>query len=324
MSTTSADRSVLSAGAPDRGPLAGTARGPAGGRARVHRDLAGVPHRAGRRPDHPALQRGRSGPRGSSIIAAFCAIYVILVPSWPSSPRYAHAGLAVLAALAAARLHPVRRHGRGQPVDLRVVRRRAAGRQPPLGGAGGRWRSAPATWSSATPATSHMTDFLSNLLPVMFLGLAMIGLRRQMQLTQRAAPGARGGGAAGGERGAAAAGPRHARPDRPVAVDDHAQVRARRPAAVAAAGQAPSGTGSRDEIEQVAAVSRQTLHDIREAISGYRRPTLAVEIDHRPRGPGERGHRRRTTTRSSRWRPARSTRTRRRRWPGACARRSPT
>jgi two-component system sensor histidine kinase DesK len=33
-----------------------------------------------------------------------------------------------------------------------------------------------------------------------------------------------------------------------------------------------------DEIQQVAAVSRQTLHDIREAISGYRRPTLAVEI----------------------------------------------
>ena len=33
-----------------------------------------------------------------------------------------------------------------------------------------------------------------------------------------------------------------------------------------------------DEIQQVAAVSRQTLHDIREALSGYRRPTLAVEI----------------------------------------------
>jgi two-component system sensor histidine kinase DesK len=31
-------------------------------------------------------------------------------------------------------------------------------------------------------------------------------------------------------------------------------------------------------MEQVAAVSRQTLKDIREAISGYRRPTLAVEI----------------------------------------------
>jgi two-component system, NarL family, sensor histidine kinase DesK len=35
---------------------------------------------------------------------------------------------------------------------------------------------------------------------------------------------------------------------------------------------------ARDELEQVAAVSRQTLRDIREAISGYRRPTLAVEI----------------------------------------------
>jgi two-component system sensor histidine kinase DesK len=32
------------------------------------------------------------------------------------------------------------------------------------------------------------------------------------------------------------------------------------------------------EVAEVAAVSRQTLHDIREAISGYRRPTLAVEI----------------------------------------------
>jgi two-component system sensor histidine kinase DesK len=35
---------------------------------------------------------------------------------------------------------------------------------------------------------------------------------------------------------------------------------------------------ARDEVEQMAAVSRQTLKDIREAISGYRRPTLAVEI----------------------------------------------
>jgi two-component system, NarL family, sensor histidine kinase DesK len=33
-----------------------------------------------------------------------------------------------------------------------------------------------------------------------------------------------------------------------------------------------------EEIQQVADVSRQALHDIREAISGYRRPTLAVEV----------------------------------------------
>ena len=34
----------------------------------------------------------------------------------------------------------------------------------------------------------------------------------------------------------------------------------------------------RNEITDIGRVSRQTLHDIREAVSGYRRPTLAVEI----------------------------------------------
>jgi two-component system, NarL family, sensor histidine kinase DesK len=32
------------------------------------------------------------------------------------------------------------------------------------------------------------------------------------------------------------------------------------------------------EVTEISQVSRQTLHDIREAVSGYRRPTLAVEI----------------------------------------------
>jgi two-component system sensor histidine kinase DesK len=34
---------------------------------------------------------------------------------------------------------------------------------------------------------------------------------------------------------------------------------------------------AREQIDEVAAVSRQTLKDIREAVSGYRRPTIAVE-----------------------------------------------
>jgi two-component system sensor histidine kinase DesK len=32
------------------------------------------------------------------------------------------------------------------------------------------------------------------------------------------------------------------------------------------------------ELDDIGRVSRQTLHDIREAVSGYRRPTLAVEV----------------------------------------------
>ena len=51
----------------------------------------------------------------------------------------------------------------------------------------------------------------------------------------RAGPGARDGRQAGRERGTTAAGPGHARPDRPVAVDDHAEVRAGRQAAGQAA-----------------------------------------------------------------------------------------
>jgi two-component system sensor histidine kinase DesK len=32
------------------------------------------------------------------------------------------------------------------------------------------------------------------------------------------------------------------------------------------------------ELDDIGRVSRQTLHDIREAVSGYRRPTLAIEV----------------------------------------------
>src|SRR5579862_382245 len=102
MSTTSADRSLLSAGAPERGPLGGY-------RTRGAR-IAGIlftgiwlAYLIGPVVDlitqhYSPVQRAA----GLSIIGAFCIIYVILVPSWPYGPRYAHAGLAVLAALAAA------------------------------------------------------------------------------------------------------------------------------------------------------------------------------------------------------------------------------
>ena len=123
-----------------------------------------------------------------------------------------------------------------------------------------------------------MGDFLINLLPTVLLGLAMIGLRSHFELTRELSRGARDGGQARRQRGAAAAGQGHARPDRAVAVDDHAQVRARPPAARRGCRTAPTGTASATRSSRSAAVSRQTLHDIREAISGYRRPTLAVEI----------------------------------------------
>jgi two-component system sensor histidine kinase DesK len=42
--------------------------------------------------------------------------------------------------------------------------------------------------------------------------------------------------------------------------------------------ESPDRDKARDQMNEVASVSRQTLRDIREAVSGYRRPTLAVEV----------------------------------------------
>jgi hypothetical protein len=62
----------------------------------------------------------------------------------------------------------------------------------------------------------------------------------------------------------------------------------------------------RDEIEQVAAVSRQTLRDIREAVSGYRRPT--------PKAPA-----RSPPASATSWPPRRGMRARRSRSPPSCS-----
>ena len=128
-------------------------------------------------------------------------------------------------------------------------------------------------------ATSHVTstDFLSNLLPVMFIGFAMIGLRRQFQLTAELARAREEVAqlAASEER------LRLARDMHDLTGQSLSMITLKSELAARLLGRLPDSAERdrvQDEIEQVAAVSRQTLRDIREAISGYRRPTLAVEI----------------------------------------------
>ena len=163
-------------------------------------------------------------------------------------------------------------------------------------------------------------DFFVVLLPVLLIGLAMIGFRLQMELMQELAQARGDGGQTGRQRRAAPAGPGHARPDRPVAVDDHAEGGAGRQAAGPAEPSAERDAAL-SELGDIAGVSRQTLHDIREAVSGYRRPTLAIEaitarnaleaagiqLDDDP--DADPALRRASTPKS------------RRSWPGACARR---
>ncbi|MGH3282210.1 MAG: sensor histidine kinase, partial [Trebonia sp.] len=127
--------------------------------------------------------------------------------------------------------------------------------------------------------TTHASgaDFLGNLLPVLFIGFAMIGLRRQFQLTAELA-GAREEVA---QLAASEERLRLARDMHDLTGQSLSTITLKSELAARLLGRLPDDPGRdrvRDEIEQVAAVSRQTLRDIREAISGYRRPTLAVEI----------------------------------------------
>jgi two-component system sensor histidine kinase DesK len=276
MSIRSADRSVLSAGAPDRGPLAGY-------RTRVGR-LFGIAftgiwlaYLIGPVVDlitqhYSPVQRAA----GLSIIAAFCLIYVILVPSWPYRPRSAHAGLAVLAALAAAAC--ILFGGMGA-ASLWIFVSSASG----LLVVNLRWAlrviAAVVACYVFFCYTGHvaMTDFLSNLLPVTCLGLVMIGLRRQLELTieLRRAREEVAQLAANDERLRLARDMHDLTGQSLSVITLKSELAAR---LLSRLPDSPERDRVRDEIRQVAAVSRQTLHDIREAISGYRRPTLAVEV----------------------------------------------
>jgi two-component system sensor histidine kinase DesK len=122
-----------------------------------------------------------------------------------------------------------------------------------------------------------VSDFLFTLLPVVLVGFAMIGFRAQIMMMRelRQARETVARLAASEER------LRLARDMHDLTGQSLSMVTLKSELAARLLQRLP-GTPERDraleEIEQVAAVSRQTLHDIREAVSGYRRPTLAVEI----------------------------------------------
>jgi len=276
MATTSADRQVLSAGFPERGPLAGY-RTPAGRLFGIVFTGIWLAYLIGPVVDLITMHYSTvDRVAGLSIIAAFSVIYVILVPSWPTGPRYAHVGLAALAALAAAAC--ILFGGMGA-ASLWIFVSSASG----LLVANRRWAARVVAAVSVCYVvfcyTGHvsMEDFLSNLLPVTCLGLVMIGLRRGMELTMelRRAREEVVQLAASEER------LRLARDMHDLTGQSLSMITLKSELAARLLSRLPGSPERdrvRDEIEQVAAVSRQTLHDIREALSGYRRPTLAVEI----------------------------------------------
>jgi two-component system, NarL family, sensor histidine kinase DesK len=118
---------------------------------------------------------------------------------------------------------------------------------------------------------------LAVLLPVVLIGLAMIGFRMQITLMRELAQ-ARGTVAklaANEER------LRLARDMHDLTGQSLSMITLKSELAAKRLAKLPS-SAERDaaltELGDIGRVSRQTLHDIREAVSGYRRPTLAIEV----------------------------------------------
>ena len=213
---------------------------------------------------------------GIAIIAAFCVVFVGVIAEANRSTRRSLLGLAALFALA---LAACILYGGTGATSLWIYVAALTGLVIPVQRTAV-WLVAAVTAAySITSLTSHVDlgDFLINLVPTMLLGLAMIGLRSHFELTRELSEARETVArlAASEER------LRLARDMHDLTGQSLSMITLKSELALRLLGRLPAGPDRDrvgDEIEQVGAVSRQTLHDIREAISGYRRPTLAVEI----------------------------------------------
>lgn len=213
---------------------------------------------------------------GLAIVAAFCVIFVALIASWWRSTAYWQWGLAGLFVLAVTACVV---YGGSGATTFWIFVSVASGLVIPEPRRAARVVAASGVLYSVFCLTSHvsMANFLINLLPTLLVGFAMIGLRRQInlarELTQARETVAKL--AANEER------LRLARDMHDLTGQSLSMITLKSDLAAKFLGRLPA-SAERDkvlgEIGDIGRVSRQTLHDIREAVSGYRRPTLAIEI----------------------------------------------
>ena len=187
----------------------------------------------------------------------FCAIYLTVVPNWPLGTRYALPSLAVMAALAIVACVV---YGGTGAVSLWIFLSSASG----LLVAKPRWALRAVLACVACYVlfsfTGHVDsgDFLGSLLPVVFVGPCMIGLRRQFQLTTELAQAREEVAqlAASEER------LRLARDMHDLTGQSLSMITLKSELAARLLGRLPASADrdrAKDEVEQVAAVSRQTL-----------------------------------------------------------------
>src|ERR1700760_2372390 len=215
---------------------------------------------------------------GLVITLAFCGLYMSVLMFSDTRPRLAVYGLGVLSVLAAVACLV---YGKTwTPLWIYVA---SAGGMV-LTSAYGSRRAALGVFAitacyllSCWITHLDLASTLAVLIPVLLIGLAMIGFRMQLTLMRELAqPRETVAKLATNEERL-----RLARDMHDLTGQSLSMITLKSELAAKLLGRMPDGVDRnrvRDEIEQVAAVSRQTLKDIREAISGYRRPTLAVEI----------------------------------------------
>ena len=216
---------------------------------------------------------------GLAITIAFSVIYVLIVCNSGSWPRQAGWGLVAIAVLAA--LACVVYGKAWTPLWIyvsaaagMVLAASAYGREMAVRGvlAVGACYVFFSWLSHDDPA-----DFLIVLLPVLLVGLAMIGFRLQIQLTHDLAQ-ARETVAklAADEERLRLARDMHDLTGQSLSmITLKSELAAKRLARLPDSAERDAVLG---DLGDIGRVSRQTLHDIREAVSGYRRPTLAIEV----------------------------------------------
>jgi two-component system sensor histidine kinase DesK len=216
---------------------------------------------------------------GLAIAIAFCGLYVPTVANSVGRPDLGRMGLAALAVLAA--LASVV-YGKGW-VPLWIYVSAATGMVLPSGPRGRRvaLRGVLAVGACyvffSWLAHDDATDFLVVLLPVVLIGVAMIGFRQQMELMHELAQARETVAklATNEER------LRLARDMHDLTGQSLSMITLKSELAAKRLSKLPA-TQERDtvlgDLGDIGRVSRQTLHDIREAVSGYRRPTLAIEV----------------------------------------------
>ncbi|HEU5387090.1 MAG TPA: sensor histidine kinase [Streptosporangiaceae bacterium] len=215
---------------------------------------------------------------GLVIAATFCAIYLPALMYVDERPRWAGAGLAALAVLAAVACVVYGEHwtplwiyvsAAGGLILTAIFDRRVA----TLGVVVISGLYLISCW------ITHLdgADTVAVLLPVVLIGLAMIGFRMQLVLMHELGRARETVAklAANEER------LRLARDMHDLTGQSLSMITLKSELAAKRLTRLPD-SAERDailtELGDVSRVSRQTLHDIREAVSGYRRPTLAIEV----------------------------------------------